>query len=62
MSQKNLEGEEKIIADTKLICPHCKNDRFTERGAQLNTSTAPFFGFDWANKSAYCFVVLIVLI
>ena len=40
----------------QLKCPICGNNYFWTRRAQLNTSVASFFGFDWANRSATCFV------
>mgnify|MGYP006927631853 CR=1 FL=1 len=39
-----------------LQCPVCRNRLFWTRQAQLNTSLATFFGLDWANQSATCFV------
>jgi hypothetical protein len=45
------------IKDVQIVCPICKHDHFFEREWQLNTSTASFFGFDWANKSAQCIVL-----
>ena len=39
-----------------LSCPVCANKYFWTRRAQLNTSVASFFGLDWANRSATCFV------
>ncbi|HLP76111.1 MAG TPA: hypothetical protein VK327_04270 [Candidatus Paceibacterota bacterium] len=39
-----------------LKCLVCGNDEFHKREAQLNTSAASFFGFDWANKSGVCYV------
>ncbi|HMP30585.1 MAG TPA: hypothetical protein PKD85_13350, partial [Saprospiraceae bacterium] len=32
------------------------NDIFWFGKAKFNTSTATFFGLDWANKSAHCLV------
>lgn len=39
-----------------LCCPVCDNRYFWRRTAQLNTSLATLLGFDWANRSATCFV------
>lgn len=39
-----------------LSCPICSNNYFWTRKAQLNTSVASFFGMDWADRSATCFV------
>ncbi len=40
----------------QLSCPVCSSKLFWSRKAQLNTATASFFGFDWANRSATCYV------
>jgi hypothetical protein len=40
----------------ELRCVVCEFDRFFERKAQLNTPTASFFGFDWANATGECWV------
>lgn len=39
-----------------LVCPVCAGNLFWQRQAQLNTAVASFFSFDWANRSARCFV------
>lgn len=39
-----------------LKCPVCNNDLFRTRRVQLNTALATFFNFDWANRSATCFI------
>ncbi|MGE5354720.1 MAG: DNA-binding protein [Deltaproteobacteria bacterium] len=44
------------IKNRELKCPICGNDKFHTRSAQLNTSFATFFNFDWANRSATCLV------
>jgi predicted nucleic-acid-binding Zn-ribbon protein len=44
------------VAGVPLQCEICKNDSFWEREAQLNTAVATFFGFDWANATANCYV------
>ena len=44
------------IADKPLACLVCGHDTFWKREAQLNTSTASFFGFDWANRTGTCYV------
>ncbi len=44
------------VAGNMLTCPICRNNLFWTRKAQLNTAVATFFNFDWANKSATCFV------
>lgn len=49
-------GEKIEIMGHKLVCPICLGDHFTSRQAQLNTSAATFFGLDWANRSAKCYV------
>lgn len=40
----------------ELRCTVCGFDRFFERKGQLNTSAASFFGLDWANPTAECWV------
>lgn len=44
------------VKGNKLVCPVCSCDLFWNRDAQLNTTLASFFGLDWANRSAKCFV------
>jgi hypothetical protein len=44
------------VAGKELSCQICSYDKFWQREAQLNTAAATFFGFDWANKSAVCYV------
>lgn len=44
--------------DIQLKCQICGRDEFMEREAQLNTATMSFFGLDWLNKSARCFICL----
>ncbi len=39
-----------------LRCQVCGYGEFRHRRAQLNTATATFFNFDWANPSADCFI------
>jgi hypothetical protein len=48
--------EEVEVAGQKLQCEVCKNGQFWYRKAQLNTSVASFFGLDWANPSAECYI------
>jgi len=50
------EPESIEIKGYELKCPVCNNKLFYTRSAQLNTAVATFFNFDWANKSATCFV------
>ena len=44
------------VKGKELTCPICANKLFWSRRAQLNTSVASLFNFDWANRSATCFV------
>jgi hypothetical protein len=39
-----------------LTCRVCEFDRFFERKGQLNTAVASFFGLDWTNATAECWV------
>ena len=50
------EPEAVTVAGLSLRCEICKHDRFWTREAQLNTAVATFFNFDWANKTATCYV------
>jgi hypothetical protein len=49
-------AEEVHIGTVKLRCNVCGHDLFWQRRAQLNTAVATFLNFDWANRSATCFV------
>ena len=50
------EAEPVQVGTLALHCEICKHDRFWTREAQLNTSVATFFNFDWANATAVCYV------
>jgi hypothetical protein len=52
--EKNAQEVE--VAGQPLRCEICHHTRFWQRQAQLNTSVATFFNFDWANASATCIV------
>jgi len=57
--KKLFKKSEPIPVDVKghsLKCPVCDNTTFWVKGAQLNTAAASFFGLDWANRTATCFV------
>ncbi len=49
-------GREVEVLDRSLTCRVCDHNRFRERNAQLNTALASFFGVEWMNRSARCFV------
>jgi hypothetical protein len=55
-----MKGKKKTVTvevkGKNLVCPVCSNEHFWQREALLNTSVATFFGLDWANRSAKCFV------
>ena len=53
---KKKEPQNITVKGKELLCPVCGHNEFWTRTAQLNTSIATFFGFDWANRSANCFV------
>ena len=53
---KKNESKLVEVKGNQLSCPICSNKYFWSRKAQLNTSVASFFGIDWANRSATCFV------
>jgi hypothetical protein len=44
------------VKGIELKCPVCSNGLFYTRQAQLNTAVASFFNFDWANRSAWCYI------
>lgn len=44
------------VKGNELKCTVCGNQYFYSREAQLNTAVATFFNFDWANRTATCFV------
>lgn len=39
-----------------LRCPHCQHDLFYQRSWLLNTPGMTFFGMEWLNDSATCYV------
>ncbi|MCY1635255.1 hypothetical protein [Marinifilum sp. D737] len=53
---KKSEPQRVEIKGHQLSCPVCGEKLFYQREAQLNTAVASFFNFDWANRSATCFV------
>jgi predicted nucleic-acid-binding Zn-ribbon protein len=54
---KNMSDATTIEINGKpLHCLICENENFFTRQAQLNTATATFFKFDWANASGTCYV------
>ncbi len=55
MTTSNLEAREITIAGRHLRCQICEFTRFYRREARLTTG-ASFFGQDWANTQAECFV------
>lgn len=50
MSEKRVQEYE--VLGNKLVCPICSSNKFWTRTTLLNTETATFLGFDWANKKA----------
>ena len=50
------EPEEVFLGELQLHCEICKGGLFWHREAQLNTAMATFFNFDWANRTAICYV------
>lgn len=53
---KKKEPEIIEVLNKPLICPICSNKKFWVKTAQLNKAVTTFFGFDWADQSATCFV------
>jgi predicted nucleic-acid-binding Zn-ribbon protein len=45
-----------MVLDKPLRCQMCDHDEFNRREVLLNTTLATLFNFDWANRSAMCFV------
>jgi len=41
-----------LANERKIVCTHCKNDRFTEQAVLLNTRGLTFFKLDWLNRNA----------
>ena len=39
-----------------MRCPHCQHDLFYQRSWLLNTPGMTFFGMEWLNDSATCYV------
>jgi hypothetical protein len=55
MTTSNLEAREISVAGHPLRCQVCDFTRFHRREAELTTGAA-FFGQDWTNSKADCFV------
>ena len=55
MTLSNIEAREVRIAGHQLRCQVCDYTRFFRREARLTTGAA-FFGQDWANSKANCYV------
>jgi predicted nucleic-acid-binding Zn-ribbon protein len=55
MSISPIEAREVSVAGHPLRCQVCEYTRFYRREARL-TAGASFFGQDWANSQAECFV------
>jgi len=53
---RKKEPEEVEVCGRIFCCTACGNNRFWRRSAQLNTAFATFLNFDWANRSAHCFI------
>lgn len=53
---KKSDPQSVEIKGHELRCPVCNNTFFWTKRAQLNTAVATFFNFDWANRSATCFI------
>src|SRR5688572_28585261 len=51
----NLEAREITIAGRRIRCQVCEYTRFYRREAEFSTG-ASFFGQDWANSKADCYV------
>ena len=51
------EGAKQVtVQGAKLACQVCGCDRFFLTKGQLNTAMASFFGVDWTNPTAACYV------
>ena len=58
MSMFSKEKPKRVVLRTQaeLTCSVCDFDLFFERKGQLNTAVASFFGMDWTNPTAECWV------
>ena len=56
MAREQEADEYRPVVGRSLECLVCNHTKFYRRSAQLNTSLATFFGFDWLNRSATCYV------
>lgn len=55
--QLSNEALNYTIADKRISCSHCGTDTFFQMpNILLNTPGITFFGFDWANKTAFVLV------
>ena len=52
----NQEAQPAVVKGHELKCPICNNGYFRTRRVLLNTPVATFFGFDWANRNAKCYI------
>lgn len=50
------QAEPVEVAGRPLKCTVCGHDRFWSRRAQLHSAGATFFGLEWAQPSADCFI------
>ena len=53
---KKEQPETIEINGIKLVCQVCGQNKFWKTEGHLNTSMATFFGLDWTNVSASCFI------
>jgi uncharacterized protein YbaR (Trm112 family) len=51
-----MEATKREVAGRQLVCPFCDHDRFFVRLTLMNTRGATFFGLDWANREADCYI------
>lgn len=56
MNASSIEAREIRIAGHQLRCQVCDYTRFFRREAGLSTGAPSFFGQDWANSTATCFI------
>ena len=50
------ESQAVAVKGHELKCPVCGNKNFWRKRVLLTTRLATFFDFDWANRSATCYI------
>lgn len=53
---KESEPQELTVKGNVVNCPICGFHKFTYRETLMNTPGFAFLGWDWANKTANCYI------